>query len=289
MYKISDLQNIKLNFHFSMFCNMRCKFCFYAPLIAKANYKSNLENWLRIINKVDFFKAINFAGGEPTLFWDQLKEMAKLSKKLNLDVTLITNGSIILKKSQDDVNDLLQYFDSVGISMDSISDNINQESGRAINNRNSLSEKEYLEIAKKIKKAGCNLKINSVVHSLNKESKMIDFINKVKPSKWKIMQVSSVGQESHKNFIITKKEFDNFLKINKLFEKTEFIKSIEDEETIKSSYVMIDGEGYFYNSDQIYDKKNIKSLLEENVVPIVEFNKCDFNILSQIERYKNEK
>ncbi|WP_342259277.1 hypothetical protein [Spiroplasma endosymbiont of Dioctria linearis] len=84
--------------------------------------------------------------------------MAKLSKKINLDVTLITNGSIILKKSQDDVNDLLQYFDSVGISMDSISDNINQESGWTIDNRNSLSEKEYLEIAKKIKKAGCSLK-----------------------------------------------------------------------------------------------------------------------------------
>ncbi len=63
MYKISDLQNIILNFHFSMFSNMRCKFCFYAPLITKANYKRNLENWLIIINKVYFFKAINFAGG----------------------------------------------------------------------------------------------------------------------------------------------------------------------------------------------------------------------------------
>ncbi|AHI52765.1 viperin family antiviral radical SAM protein [Spiroplasma culicicola] len=288
MYTIEQLNSIKLNFHFSMFCNMRCKFCFYAPLIAKAKREDNLNNWLEIIKKVAFFKAINFAGGEPTLYWNQLKQMAKLCKELGLKVTLITNGTVIKNKSQNEVNDLLQYFNSVGISMDSIDLNINQNSGRAIGNKSALSEDDYLEVGAKIKKAGCQLKINSVVHSLNKNTRMIDFIEKIDPYKWKIMQVSSVGQEFHKDFIISKSDFDKFLEINDIKNKHSFVKSIEDETTVTSTYVMIDGEGYFYNSDQIYNKNN-KSILKENVDVLEEFNKCNFDINSQLDRYKNEK
>ncbi|ASP28343.1 radical SAM protein [Spiroplasma corruscae] len=288
-YTLEELKKLKVNFHFNMFCNMRCNFCFYAVEVAKAKKVVNkLDDWIKIVEKLNVFKAINFAGGEPTLYWDELKSISKRSKEVGLKTSLITNGSLISKKEESDVLEVLRNFDTVGLSMDSSLISNNENSGRAIGGKSSLTKNDYKLIAERIKKAGCIFKINSVIHSQNYQEKLIDFIKELGPKRWKLMQVTDVKQPEFINYKITKAKFEYFIKNNSLDKpNNQFSTSIEDEETVFTSYVMIDGEGIFYDSNWA-TRKDAISLLEENVDLLKEFNKCGFNLKSQLERYRKE-
>lgn len=88
-------------------CNFRCKYCFIkkdATFMGEEGYKKTLEKITDLIDKNNpKYVKIHYAGGEPFLNFEMLKKFhnafLKLarSKKIKIDETAITNGSLITK------------------------------------------------------------------------------------------------------------------------------------------------------------------------------------------------
>jgi radical S-adenosyl methionine domain-containing protein 2 len=134
--------------------------------------------------------------------------------------------------------------------VDSLVDESNIISGRAILGKKPITKSAYFEIVDKIKSYGYGLKINTVVSSKNYEESMLDFIEYSKPSRWKIFQVLAImGQNDLKigPFLTSKKQFNHFIANHKLVETTTKIVS-ETNDQIKGSYVMVDPAGRFFEN-----------------------------------------
>ncbi|WP_423793290.1 anaerobic ribonucleoside-triphosphate reductase activating protein [Methanocaldococcus indicus] len=73
-------------------CNMRCKYCHNLKDVLNRKYKMSVEE---LFKKIDFFlaDALVISGGEPTLQKEDVVEIAKKAKELNLSVKIDTNGT----------------------------------------------------------------------------------------------------------------------------------------------------------------------------------------------------
>lgn len=227
---------------------MRCKFC-YATFNDLGVVKHDFQKSSQIIKKIaiEGFKKMNFAGGEPTLV-TELPELAKLSKQLGMTTTIVTNGARLAINEY--YNRLVPHLDWVAISIDSINDLSNTQSGRAVNGKTILSESFYIDLIRKLKLDGVKIKINTVVSKYNYSEDLSEFINKVKPDRWKILQAMPIeGQNSaeKENFEITNEQFEAYIDRNKCI--SEDIKMVPEHiDYIKGSYIMISPEGCFFDS-----------------------------------------
>jgi radical S-adenosyl methionine domain-containing protein 2 len=227
---------------------MRCKFC-YATFNDIGVVKHDFQKSSEIIKQLSKagFRKMNFAGGEPTLI-RELPALAKLSKELGMTTTIVTNGA---KLSQKEVYDnLIPYLDWVAISIDSLSDEGNLQSGRALNGKTVLTRSYYADLILKLKADGIKIKINTVVSRYNYLEDISDFINKVKPDRWKILQAMPVDDQNsiqRGNFEITNAQFSSYLERNKrISSEIDIIPELI--EFIKGSYVMVSPEGSFFDS-----------------------------------------
>lgn len=227
---------------------MRCKFCFatFNDLgIVKHDFlkSSEIIKMLAIAG----FKKMNFAGGEPTLV-KELPKLVKLSKELGMVTTIVTNGAKLAQKEMYD--SLIPHLGWVAISIDSLNGERNLESGRAVSGKTVLSESYYKELILKLKGDGIKVKINTVVSQYNYLEDISDFINEVKPDRWKVLQAMPVnGQNSIQqgSFEITTEQFTEYINRHKnLSSTTDLIP--EHIEYIKGSYVMVSPEGCFFDS-----------------------------------------
>jgi radical S-adenosyl methionine domain-containing protein 2 len=208
--------------------------------------KLRLEDWKKIIlelKKYKKFKKINFAGGEPLLV-NFLPELLSYAKELGFDTRIITNGSLL------DVNKLSQFKDNLdilGISVNSFDEEVINKIGRKSRNGKFMSFNDLLEISEYCRKNNILLKINTVVSKYNYKEKMADFINKLHPFRWKILQETKIIGQNDKNFDeykIENVEFRYFVQINKnILDGINVV--IETEDLIKGSYIMIDPLGRF--------------------------------------------
>lgn len=238
-----------VNFHLWEPCNMRCKFCFATfqdvkqSILPKGHLSKNES--LEVVRKLAEygFEKITFAGGEPTLCsW--LSDLIRLAKELGMTTMIVTNGTKLtdyfLSKNKN-------YLDWIALSIDSLNDKSNLKAGRAINGKKIITESDYIKIIEKIKQYDYKFKINTVVNSSNFDENLSDFVTKINPKRWKVLQVLLVeGQNDNKvdDFLITQKQFDLFLSTHK------HIKSLvpETNEAIKGSYVMLDPAGRFFDN-----------------------------------------
>ena len=153
-----------LNWHLLKACNMRCKFC-YATFEDIKEKRLNFEEGKKLLANlasVGMFKKINFAGGEPTLI-PFLPEYIQLSKDLGFETSIVTNGSQITEKWLDGLDGKL---DILTLSIDSLQDETNLESGRSVHGK-TISNEEYFNICKLVTSYGIHLKINTVVNKTN--------------------------------------------------------------------------------------------------------------------------
>ncbi|GAB4295325.1 MAG: hypothetical protein Kow0068_20000 [Marinilabiliales bacterium] len=83
-------------------CNLKCRFCYAGcnctsnPI--NKNEELGIESLKKIIYKIYYeakVPSISFTGGEPTLRKNELPELIKYAKKLNMRVNLISNGTLI--------------------------------------------------------------------------------------------------------------------------------------------------------------------------------------------------
>lgn len=232
-----------VNFHLWKSCNFKCKFCFGSFNDVHKNNLHEFEAKQLIQNLVNFgFEKITFSGGEPTLC-KFLPKLLDIAKKGGMTTMIVTNGSKLkyewLKNNQ-------QHLDWIAISIDSLISETNLMSGRSYG-KNVFNEHSYLTLIALIQEFNYKIKINTVVSKFNHTETMNEFINKVKPERWKVMQALPILGQNERfkdEFSISINEFNQFvIRHNK---ENEVVK--ESNYQMKGSYVMIDPIGRFFSN-----------------------------------------
>jgi len=247
---------------------MKCKFCFATFQDVKSTIlpKGHLskDDSLKVIDEIikAGYSKITFAGGEPTLCpW--IDELIIRAKNGGLTTMLVTNGA---RLSIEILNKLEDYLDWVTLSIDSINRETLIETGRMERNQ-PISENEYLKIANDILSKNIRLKLNTVVTSKNYNENLSKFVVKLKPERWKIMQVLPIkGQNDNliDNFLIDGKQFQNYILINSSVAKVGIKIIPENNDEMTESYIMIDPAGRFFdNANGIHNYS--QSILEVGI------------------------
>ena len=274
-------KNIAVNYHFTRKCNYSCKFCFHT---AKTNEILTLNEMKHIIKEIknSGAKKINFAGGEPFLpsYHEILGEIVKYSKEIGFaSVSIISNNSHI---NENWFKKYGKYLDILGISCDTADQMINHQHGRfPAGNKIIIDSKEINHPLNKLKntanlckKYNILFKINTVITIYNMNEDLSQLINELNPIRWKVFQVLPLEGENYgKNagkkqdvlsLITTNEHFDNYVKrnINGLIKKS--ILKAENNETMKSSYILIDEYGRLLDSST-GGKKPTESILKVGI------------------------
>lgn len=269
-----------VNFHLWEPCNMRCHFCFATFQDVKQTIlpKGHLpkEQAIEVVlqlAKIGFEK-ITFAGGEPTLCpW--LPELIRTAKNAGLTTMIVTNGS---KLTDDFLYANKNHLDWIAVSIDSINDETNVMTGRAISGKKTLTFDYYKDLISRIKDFGYGLKINTVVTSKNCSEDLSALIEYAQPKRWKILQALPIlGQNDNKidSFAVNNEQFLKFVENHKGLESVTNIVP-ECNSDMKGSYAMVDPAGRFY--DNVMGKHNYSGpILEIGVERAIQQVNYDFN------------
>lgn len=276
--------NIKpsvVNFHFVDFCNYNCIYCF----VKKISRMTSFLKFTLIIDNIEkYFHSskihgrINLVGGE-VFVCSYLQDVIDYAFKKNIDVSLVTNGSLLTKEFIIDNKDKLT---SIGISVDSLNEDTNIKIGRCQKNK-VLNNDSIIELCECIKSNGIKLKINHCVSKMNIDEDISWFIDKVKPDRFKIFQMTVVEGINDKasDLQINSQEFERYCEKYKHFNPV-----IENEDEMKSSYLIIDSDGDIYFNSA---NKRLGNALSDDLYKIIDTN--SFNEKAYLKRYeiaKNE-
>lgn len=266
-----------VNLHFIDACNYKCCYCF----VKKENNCLTLEQMKIIVdnikgyfdkNKLD--GRINLVGGEVFLF-NKLQEIIDYINEKNIKVSIVTNGSLL---TDEFIIKNKNKIDTIGISVDSLDASTNIKIGRC-NKNSTLDVSQLVKICECIKESGIKLKINTCVSKFNISEDLSDFILRVKPNRYKLLQmivIKGVNDESkcHK---ISKNEFQSYCK------KNSYLNPIcESDLEISNSYLMVDSKGDFC-VDNNTNVTPIGNAIAENFDDLV--NKSNINLENFNKRY----
>jgi radical S-adenosyl methionine domain-containing protein 2 len=251
------LHGTAINYHFTRKCNYSCKFCFHTKKTSFMLPIPKQIELLRILKDAGAEK-INFAGGEPFLFPEELGELVKASKEMGFDsVSIISNGKLIKESWLDKYG---KWLDILGVSCDTADPNINFNHGRiTAGSYKPIDEKKnFLKIAKMCKDRNILFKVNTVVTSLNKHEDMSNIINELNPIRWKIFQVLDMQGENYfdnqpeknmiKDLLITEEDFNKYLDRNRKGLVNKEVLVPESNELMRSSYLLVDEFGRFLDT-----------------------------------------
>lgn len=252
---------------------MKCKFCFATfqdvkSTVLPKGHLSRIDS-LKVIDEIikAGYSKITFAGGEPTLCpW--IDELIIRAKKGGLTTMLVTNGARLSGKI---LNKVENYLDWITLSIDSINRETLIETGRSERNK-PMNENEYLKIINEIHSKNIRLKLNTVVTSINYKENLSQFVLKMKPERWKIMQVLPIkGQNDSlvEKFLIDQKQFQNYVLNNSSVTENGIKIISENNDEMTESYIMIDPAGRFFdNANGTYNYS--KSILEVGIITAFE-------------------
>ncbi|KAB0628445.1 radical SAM protein [Acinetobacter gandensis] len=248
-------KELVVNWHITEACNYKCDYCF-------AKWNSNTKEILHSISKIEavltqiecirhLFNTksnkilfenlrLNLVGGETFLYEKQLRNIISLSKKYGFKLSAITNGSLF---NSDNIEFIAQNFSSIGISVDSLNKDTNLMIGRS-SKKKVFDYQETLLAINQMREINPNLdfKINTVVNKLNFSENLSDFIQQVKPRKWKVFKLLPIYSDKLE---IQDHEFYSFIKTHAHLSE---IMSIENNDDMTESYLMIDPLGRFFQN-----------------------------------------
>lgn len=290
-------QILSVNYHFTRVCNYNCGFCFHTQKSKEKLPIEKAKEGLKLLKQYGV-KKVNFAGGEPFLFPNYLRELIRVCKEdLKIEkISIITNGS---KVKKDFFEKCGKYVDVFGVSCDSFDKETNIKIGRGTKGDN---VEKLFEIRNLCKEYNIKFKLNTVVCKLNKDENMVENIKKLNPDRWKCFQVLMVRGENEDSsrlrdvtkFQITDEEFNDFI------ERHKEIQCLipEPNTTMKSSYIILDekmrfldkGDGEETCSESIldigvekalenikYDEKEFKNRKGDYLFVNKINNECEFN------------
>jgi radical S-adenosyl methionine domain-containing protein 2 len=222
---------------------MKCKFCYATFQDMHVIDQLPMNDAFNILDKLKSagLQKITFAGGEPLLY-KRLYEVTRHAKKIGLTTSVITNGSLI---TDNWLERFQPYLDWVGVSIDSLKQITNELIGRVIPNKN-YEGLNYLDLCLRIKEFGYKLKINTVVNSFNWYADMNDFLEEVKPDRWKVFQALRIEGQNDKQFEeikVSHDQFESFLNTHK-----DYPMAAEDNEAMTGSYLLIDPQGRLFEN-----------------------------------------
>ncbi len=284
-------KELVVNWHMLETCNYSCGFCFakYGKDDSSIYYKSSLKTeellnaiWQyfheNIVKKYSFSGIrLNFAGGEPTLLGDRLLDIISVAKNIGFRTSIITNASKL--GNQEFSKSLYANLDILGISIDSLNNNTNKKIGRVDKKKQTLSLQNvssYVDLARKIN-SNIEIKLNTVVNDANKNENFSRMIKTIQPNKWKVFKVMPQIADF---LLITDKDFNNFLERHKPCQN---IITSENNEEMRTSYIMIDPKGRFYQNADLKGHSYSQPLSKNNVAE--EFQKMPFSIHKFQNRY----
>lgn len=247
-------------------CNMKCKYCFttFQDLKPQFTIKNKLskQNALKLIEELAAkgFKKITFLGGEPMLC-PYLLDLIKKAKKKKMITLLTTNGSLVTNKKLDAFKGFLDW---ITLSIDTLNKNKSIKIGRVVKGK-AISRSKYTEIANNIKAKKIKLRINTVVSSINYQSDMSDFIIKVKPKIWKLIQVVPMNGQNDKlinQYLISSNQFNSYVKKCQRVIKHHISLKAIDNRDMPGDYILIDPLG------RLIDTTSNKYLYSEPVLKI---------------------
>jgi radical S-adenosyl methionine domain-containing protein 2 len=278
------VDELVVNYHITARCNYSCQHCY-------ANWASNntqeihrdMTKVKRLLNEIyPFFSQqsktlrLNLAGGEP-LLCKNIGKIIELAHAIGFRVSLISNGSALTHKF---ILNNAKQLAMVGLSIDSLQPARLKKIGRLTRNGQYLSPKTFREKVSRLREVNDQLQIkfNTVVCQFNYDEYFGDFIDSVRPDKWKIFRVLPFAQPET---AISDDEFSLFLNNHRDIVTPHYIENNDD---MIESYIMVDPIGRFYqnSTDGHYTySQPITEVGAENA-----FNQINFSPTKYSNRYQ---
>ncbi len=240
-------------------CNQNCKYCHRFLGINDLTYEENKEILNNLIK--DGVNNITWTGGE-ALLYPNLKELLKISKENGIKNKLITNGMVLAQN--ENMREILDYLDSLTLSLDTINDDTNEELGRGRNHF-----EEVKTILDYVKGKSLKVNINTVVSkkNINEMEQLGEFLNNYNISKWKFFKFMPLRETAEKNkdeFAITDAEFEQTRKVFRNFGnigETDF----RQEKDMEDKYTLLIANGDIIKTEHGVDVKKGNALYQNPV------------------------
>ncbi len=246
---------IVVNWHVTEACNYHCKFCYAhwvkdrAPELWRDNdaCKSLVSELSRFVSRNNLFwqgrvasrPRLNIAGGEPTLWKDELCKLVFWAVEAGFDVSLISNGS-----RPDALLAIAPKVKILGLSVDSTHDEGNLRIGRVDRKGRQINSEDLISLVQELRASNpaLQIKVNTVVNAVNVDEDFSDLISRIAPDRWKILHMLPSYKD---DLAVGSVTFNQFVERHGAFKK---ILVVEDNTAMVHSYLMVDPHGRFFQN-----------------------------------------
>ena len=238
-------------------CNQGCRYCHRFLNINDLTFKENEKILGNLIE--DGVTDITWTGGE-ALIYENIEKLIKIAHQNGIRNKLITNGKILANSNMEIIN----YLDSLTLSLDSTNNKIKQELGRG---KEDFKNVKYILDYIKENNIDIKLRINTVANKLNIDnmSEFILFLNEYNIYAWRIFRFMRLRETAVKN----KNEFEisneQFQSIKEKCNKECNITNIEyrEEDDMEKKYVLLVANGDIVITENGKDIKKGNALFDK--------------------------
>lgn len=247
----SVVSPIVINWHVTEACNFRCRYCYakwQQPDSRELIRDSEATNALIETLYQGFSQfsrtmppRLNFAGGEPLLYGDQIAMAMAKARSVGFDVSIISNGSRLTANVAEKI---APHLTMLGISIDATTSITNERIGR-------LDARDIqLDLAGLIDRIAVmrslnpamTLKINTVVNEANWQEDLSPLISDLAPTRWKVLRMLPVVTNE---LALCDDQFQAFVDRHRALDG---IMCVEGNDDMVQSYIMVDPHGRFFQN-----------------------------------------